>query len=96
MKRLFVYVKNYYFMKTKKKIDKSNLFGILSIVFGVVGLFVFGLLFGTIGLVCGIMGRTKDENKTLSLIGIIISSIAVFLSLLVVFGLLSFFGMFNS
>ena len=83
-------------MKTKKKIDKSNLFGILSIVFGVVGLFVFGLLFGTIGLVCGIMGRTKDENKTLSLIGIIISSIAVFLSLLVVFGLLSFFGMFNS
>ena len=83
-------------MKTKKKIDKSNLFGIQSIVFGVVGLFVFGLLFGTIGLVCGIMGRTKDENKTLSLIGIIISSIAVFLSLLVVFGLLSFFGMFNS
>ena len=83
-------------MKTKKKIDKSNLFGILSIVFGVVGLFVFGLLFGTIGLVCGIMGRTKDENKTLSLIGIIISSIAVFLSLLFVFGLLSFFGMFNS
>ena len=83
-------------MKTKKKIDKSNLFGILSIVFGVVGLFVFGLLFGTIGLVCGIMGGTKDENKTLSLIGIIISSIAVFLSLLVVFGLLSFFGMFNS
>ena len=75
---------------------KSNLFGILSIVFGVVGLFVFGLLFGTIGLVCGIMGRTKDENKTLSLIGIIISSIAVFLYLLVVFGLLSFFGMFNS
>ena len=82
-------------MKTKKKIDKSNLFGILSIVFGVVGLFVFGLLFGTIGLVCGIMGRTKDENKTLSLIGIIFSSISLFLSILVFFGLIAFFSMLN-
>tara|TARA_Y100001960_G_scaffold324910_1_gene406268 strand:- start:979 stop:1254 length:276 start_codon:yes stop_codon:yes gene_type:complete len=78
-----------------RKKDQSNLLGILSIVFGVVGLFLFGLVFGTVGLICGIIGRKKDENKTLSLIGIIFSSISLFLSILVFFGLIAFFSMLN-
>lgn len=77
----------------RKKIkDESNILGILSIVFGVIGIFVFGLLFGTIGLVCGIIGRGKDENKTLALIGIILSAVAILFSVLAVFGLFAIFG----
>ena len=74
------------------KNDKSNVLGILSIVFGSVGLIIFGFIFGIVGLICGIIGHKKDENKTLSIIGIILSSISFFLSLFVFFGVIAFFS----
>ena len=40
--------------KSKKKTitkDSSNTLGIISIVLGIIGIFFWGLLFGTIGLV---------------------------------------------
>ena len=84
---------------SRKKInkeDKSNLLGILSIAFGTCGLFLFaGFLFGGAGLICGIIGRKNDENKALSLVGIILSSISIFFSILVFFGLVAFFNMLN-
>ena len=82
----------------KKRIlkkDKSNILGILSIVFGSVGLIVFGFLFGIAGLICGIIGHKKEENQTLSIIGIILSSISLFLSILVFFGIIVFFSLFS-
>ena len=82
----------------KKRIlkkDKSNILGILSIVFGSVGLIVFGFLFGIVGLICGIIGHKKEENQTLSIIGIILSSISLFLSILVFFGIIAFFSFFS-
>lgn len=82
----------------KKRIlkkDKSNILGILSIVFGSVGLIVFGFLFGVVGLICGIIGHKKEENQTLSIIGIILSSISLFLSILIFFGIIAFFSFFS-
>ena len=94
MKKLSEYVNSYQFMLTKKvEKDQSNLLGILSIAFGIAGLFIFGFIFGLAGLICGIVGRKKDENITLSLIGIIHSSISIFLYVLVFFGLIAFFSM---
>ncbi len=78
--------------RSNSKNDKSNVLGILSIVFGSVGLIIFGFIFGIAGLVCGIIGRKKDENKTLSIIGIILSSISIFLSILIFFGVIAFFS----
>lgn len=78
-------------VKSKKK-DNSNVLGIISVVLGIIGIFFWGLLFGTIGLVCGIIGRSKDENKTLSTIGIILSVLAIISSLLVMFGLFALFS----
>ena len=72
--------------------DSSNVLGIISIVLGIIGIFFWGLLFGTIGLVCGIIGRSKDENKTLSTIGIILSAFAIITSILVMFGLVALFS----
>jgi|TARA_B110000114_G_C14869037_1_gene308043 hypothetical protein len=79
--------------KTRIKKDKSNILGILSIVFGSVGLIVFGFVFGIAGLICGIIGYKKEENQTLSIIGIILSSISLFLSILVLFGIIAFFSL---
>ena len=77
--------------KSNKK-DKSNVLGIISVVLGIIGIFFWGLLFGTVGLVCGIIGRSKDENKTLSTIGIIVSALAIISSILVMFGLFALFS----
>ena len=77
--------------KSTKK-DSSNALGIISIVLGIIGIFIWGLLFGTIGLVCGIIGRNKDENRTLSTIGIILSAFAIITSVLVMFGLIALFS----
>ena len=77
--------------KTTKAKDNSNALGIISIVLGIIGIFFWGLLFGTIGLVCGIIGRGKDENKSISTIGIILSVIAILSSVLVMFGLIALF-----
>jgi Na+-driven multidrug efflux pump len=81
--------------RSKKKSvtkDTSNALGIISIVLGIIGIFFWGLLFGTIGLVCGIIGKGKDENKSISTIGIILSVIAILSSILVMFGLVALFS----
>jgi len=49
-------------------------------------------LFGTIGIVCGLIGKNKDENKTLSTIGIILSAFAILTSILVMVGLVALFS----
>tara|TARA_X000000368_G_C22930162_1_gene667230 strand:- start:98 stop:352 length:255 start_codon:yes stop_codon:yes gene_type:complete len=77
--------------KSNKK-DTSNTLGIISIVLGIIGIFFWGLLFGTIGLVCGLIGRNKDDNKTLSTIGIILSAVAILTSILVMLGLVALFS----
>ena len=78
--------------RQKIKKDPSNVLGIISIILGIMGIFFWGLLFGTIGLVCGIIGRGKEENKTLSTIGIVLSAFAIFTSILVVFGIIALFS----
>jgi len=79
-------------MANSQKKDSSNVLGIISIVLGIIGIFFWGLLFGTIGLVCGIIGRKKDENKTMSTIGIVLSALAIISSILVMFGLIALFS----
>ena len=79
-------------MAKKQKKDSSNVLGIISIVLGIIGIFFWGLLFGTIGLICGIIGKGKEENKTLSIIGIVLSVFAILTSVLVIFGIVALFS----
>ena len=79
-------------MANSQNKDSSIVLGIISIVLGIIGIFFWGLLFGTIGLVCGIIGRKKDENKTMSTIGIVLSALAIISSILVMFGLIALFS----
>lgn len=83
--------------KNKKKDqskDQSNVLGILSIVFGVIGLFALSLLFGIVGLVCGIKGLGRENNTTVSTIGIVFSIISLGKALLIFFGLMSVASLF--
>ena len=79
-------------MAKKQKKDSSNVLGIISIVLGIIGIFFWGLLFGTIGLIYGIIGKGKEENKTLSIIGIVLSVFAILTSVLVIFGIVALFS----
>ena len=80
--------------KKKNNNNKGNLLGILSIVFGILGLlnFGFGFLFGVFGIICGFLGMSRDENGTISIIGTILSFISVILSMLIYFGFKSLFS----
>ena len=60
-------------MANNKKINnQSNIFGILSIIAGVVSLFTAGVA-GLVGVVLGIVGLVKNEKKNLCWIGIVLS-----------------------
>ena len=62
-------------MAKKENQKQSNIFGILSIIAGVISLFSAGMA-GVVGLVFGIVGLVKNEKKSLCWIGIIISCLS--------------------
>lgn len=59
------------------KENSTPIFGILSLIFGVIGLIIFPYIFGTIGLILGIIGINKEENKVLSIIGLCLAGINI-------------------
>ena len=62
----------------------GNLYGLLSLIFAVVGLFVpyLGLALLIAALVLGIIGLKRDNNPTMATIGLVLS--AVFLLLIII------------
>ena len=62
-------------MVSKKKEESSTL-GIISIICGLIGIFMAGFILGLIGLILGVIAWRKKETKTLYIIGITTSIIA--------------------
>ena len=64
----------------------GNLYGLLSLIFSVVGLFVpyVGLALLVAAVVLGIVGIKRDNNPTMAIIGLIISALALLLILIVI------------
>ncbi len=60
----------------------SNTAGIIAVIFGILGLFVFGFIFGTIAIVIGVVGIIADENKSAAIVGLILGFLDVVLLLL--------------
>jgi len=50
----------------------SNTFGYFAIGFGVIGLFIFGIIFGIIAIILGAIGSNQDENTSMASIGLIL------------------------
>ena len=63
----------------------GNLYGLLSLIFSVVGLFVpfLGLALLVAALVLGIIGINRDNNPTMAIIGTVLSGLFLFLILIV-------------
>ena len=62
-------------MVSKKKEESSTL-GIISIICGLIGIFMAGFILGLIGLILGVIAWRKKETKVLYIIGITTSIIA--------------------
>lgn len=57
--------------------ENNSTYGIISIVCGVLSWVVLGIVLAPIGVVLGIIGLSKDQNKVLATIGLIVSLIAL-------------------
>lgn len=53
--------------------ENNYMYGILSIVCPIVGLFFFGLILSIVGTVLGCVGLEKESNKALPILGLILS-----------------------
>lgn len=80
-------------INTEKVIEvtDSQTCGIVSCVLGVLSLFTgaIGIVFAIIGLICGL----KNSKNTFGIIGIVVSSVYLFLFLLGVLGVVSIFAL---
>lgn len=61
--------------------DNSTTMGVLSLVFGLVSLFVCPYILGAAGVGCGIAGLSKKKGSKLCLAGLIVSIIALLINI---------------
>lgn len=59
--------------------NSNEAFGIISIVFGIIGFFIFGIAFGIIAIICGLL---SGEHNNAGFIGIILGIIDIILTLI--------------
>ena len=59
-----------------QKKEESSTLGIISIICGLIGIFMAGFILGLIGLILGVIAWRKKETKVLYIIGITTSIIA--------------------
>lgn len=57
--------------------ESKTTYGVLSIVCGALSWFILGIILAPAGLVLGIIGISKDSNKAPSVVGLVISAIAL-------------------
>ncbi len=62
-----------------KKNNESLVYGILSLVFGVIGLIVFAIILDPLGILFGCLGLSKNKKDTISIIGLTLSAVGLFL-----------------
>ena len=56
----------------------TNTFGLISIIFAVIGLCICGIPFGILAFILGIIGVSKDRNAGASVVGIVLGLIDCF------------------
>lgn len=75
-----------------KNTQSTNTWGILSIILGIIGLFLLaGFFLGIIAIICAYNGLRKDKKKFYSRIGIVLGIICFILGILWVIIALIFF-----
>ena len=65
--------------------QEKNTFSIISLVVGIFALLIsccYGGILGIVGVVLGVIALKKQQNKTVAIIGIIVSALAVFITII--------------
>jgi hypothetical protein len=57
-------------------------YGILSLIFAIIGIFIAGIILGPIAIILGVIGRKKDDSKGLATAGLIIGIIVTVLAII--------------
>jgi hypothetical protein len=63
---------------------ESNTYGVLALISGIFS-FLFGFLFGPLAIIFGIVGIKRYQDKTLSIIGLVLGVIGFFVFLVLFF-----------
>ena len=82
-------------MVSQKNKEESSTLGIISTIWGLIGIFMAGFILGLIGLILRVIAWRKKENKVLYIIGITTSAIAFITSTMfwVSIGILGIIGL---
>lgn len=64
----------------KHRPENKTTFGVLSLVFGILSIFILGFLFAPTALILGIIGLTKGHSTTLCVLGIIFAAFGMLTS----------------
>jgi hypothetical protein len=65
--------------------DNNVVFGVMSIVFDIIGFFILGIVFESLGFAFGAIGLGMNKKDTVSLIGMIIGVIGLIMCLPLLF-----------
>ena len=60
----------------------GKIYGILSLIFAIIGIFFYGIILGPIAIILGVIGRKKDDSKGLATAGLIIGIIVTILAII--------------
>lgn len=60
----------------------GKIYGILSLIFAIIGIFFAGIILGPIAIILGVIGRKEDDSKGLATAGLIIGIIVTILAIL--------------
>ena len=55
--------------------DNADMFAIMSLIFGILGLIIFAIIFGPLAIIFGAIGMKSVAKKSLAIIGLILGII---------------------
>lgn len=75
----------------KTLVEKVRYVGLIATIIGIIGLFVFPIIFGIIALIIGAIGLYMDKSKILAIIGVILGIVCIVIFVLGKSSILGFF-----
>ena len=76
--------------------SSNNTYGIVALIFGLLGLFVIPIVGGIIGIVLGAIGKNKDDEPTMAKVGLALGIVGIIVWIAVIIWIISMISMLFS